>query len=822
MYTSIKLFLRTLKRKKLYSLINIVGLSLGFLCATLIFLYVENETSYDTFHEKGDRIYRVNQTFIWGDDNPNQFASTGPGVAYAISEEIPDVDQVVRVHEPSLLPITLKNGSQERVFNSETILAADSNFFQVFSYPMLYGDRINALKHQNTVVLKYQVAQRFFGDTNPIGNFIELGDGAKKELYEVTGVLSDFDDNTYIDFDMIVSMNSIDLVKDRDWSWVWTMFETFVVLNENSSEEQLQEKLNLLPQKYATETLRIMGYTYEEYIEAGKEWNLYLQAFTGIHLNSSNVYNRVGGSGNFKVVLALVGSAIFVVLLSCINFINLTTSQFTTKAKSASLRKILGSSSTALQKVYFGEALMFCTLSSLLSLGLIYYILPIFNQTVGLDLSFSLISHPYYILLLVVLVLVVSSIAGLYPALFFSAFKPIQAMKGELKSGKSGIRLRNVMMVVQYSLSLLLIICSLTVYQQLQYVFNTEMGFKKDNVITVNNAHWTHGEGGSLETLANELSQINGVTKASICDATPLMVYNGDGFYQEDPNAVSVSLNYVLGDENYTNLFELDLSTGRSFNKSFSDDVNGVILNETAVKTLGWDLDESILNKKLENWTGKYHVIGVIKDFHYWSIQAPIQPFAIFHSSSNAQGDRPLSRVALNVNTQNAEEFDQLISSLENTWMEFAGNKPFEYSILDQIFASDYESEAQFSKIITAFAILTIIIASLGLIGMVIFSIEQKLKEIGIRKVLGASSFSIVTIFTQGYVKLLVIALIISSPIGYYFMENWLSDFDYRIEVSPTIYLVSGSILLLLSASISIYHSLKASSMNPAEVLKDE
>lgn len=823
MYTSIKLFFRTLNRKRLFSAINIIGLSLGFLCATLIFLYVDNEMSYDTFHEKGNRIYRINQTFIWGENNTHLFSSTGPGVGHAISEEIPDVDQVVRVHTPSLLPVTLKNGGSERTFNEETILAADSNFFQVFSYPMLYGDPNTALEQMNAVVITQDVATRFFGDINPIGNLIELGDGPKKASYKVTGVLAQSDENSYIDFDMIVSMNSIDRVKRSDWSWMWTQFETFVLLNENSSKDALQDRLDLLPQKYATETLEVMGYTYEEYIESGKEWNLYLQPFQDIHLHSTNIYNRLNSTGNFKVVASLIGSALFVVLLSCINFINLSTSQFTTKAKNASLRKVLGSSPSALRKIYFGEALMFCIVSALLSLGLTYYVLPVFNQAVGLNLSFSLINEPFYLLIMAGLVISVSFFAGLYPAMFFSSFKPVQAMKGELKSGKSGVKLRNGMMVVQYALSLLLIICSMTVYQQLRYVYNSDMGFKKENLVTIDNAYWANIYwDSSPDAFVDELSKVDGVVKASLCDATPLLVYNGDSFHPDRPEAAGINLNYVLADENYVDLLELDLAIGRAFDKSFSDDVNGVILNESAVRSIGWNLDESILNKKISNWSGEYHVVGIIKDFNFSSLQAPIEPFAIFHSKSNAQNGRPLSRVALSISANNPEDFGRIIGELESKWREFANNRPFEYTILDQVFASAYESEAQFSQVITSFAFLTIIIATLGLLGMVIFSIEQKLKEIGIRKVLGASSISIASLFTLGYVKLLLIALFIASPLGYFLMENWLGDFEYRIAISPSVFLFSGAMLLVVSMSISIYHSIKASHMNPAEVLKDE
>lgn len=823
MLTAIKLFLRTLSRKKLFSSINIIGLTIGFFCTTLIYLYVKSELSYDQHHADGERIYRVNQTFIWGEDNPNQFARTGPGVGYAISEEIPDVEQVVKVHQPDIMPVRFQLGSEERFFNDENVLAADSNFFNVFTYPLALGDPSTVLSYPNSVVITKEVSKRFFGDENPLGKLVEMGGGPNKASYKVTGVLEETQQNSYIDFDMLISLSSIERVGRSNWSWMWTTFETYVVLNENSSAEVVEKKLQALPEKYAVETLKDMGYTYAEYVKAGKEWNLYMQPFEDIHLHSSNVISRLSRTGNFKVVVALIGSAIFIVMLSCINFVNLSTSQFTSKAKNAALRKILGSSRGALRRIYFSEALIFCLISVFLSVGLTYYLLPFFNQMVGMELSFSVGKDPSLVLFLFVIALFVSSLSGLYPAIFFSKFKPVSAMKGEIKSGKSSVSLRNGMMVVQYTLSLLLIICSLVVYQQLRYVFNSDLGFQKENLITVNNAHWSGIYwDNSPDAFVEELKSVEGVMNASFCDATPLLIYNGDQFTPDKPGAGSIPLNYTLADENYIDLLELEVVVGRGFDRKFSDDVNGIVLNEAALRSIGWEADENVLNRKISNWSGEYHIVGIIKDFNYWSVQSPIEPFAIFHSSSNAQGGRPVTRVALSIASNSLDEFSSTIQRLETKWKEFAPNRPFEYTIIDQVFAAAYENEAQFGKVISSFAFLTILIATLGLLGMVIFNIEQKTKEIGIRKVLGSSVLGIVSLFTKNYVRLLMIAFAIAAPIGYLLMSNWLGDFDYRIEMSPWTFLVSGVALLVVSVSISSYHSFKASMMNPASVLKDE
>lgn len=816
MLTPLKLFLRSIKRQKLFSFINILGLTVGFLCATLIYLYVKNETSYDRFHENGDQIYRVNQTFIWGEDDSNIFSSTGPGVAHAISLDVPEVEQVVRIHTPEIMPLRLTEGSEEKFFHDEDVLAADSSFLSIFSYPLKYGDRSTALLYPNSVIISEEAAKRYFDDVNPVGKLMDLGGGEIRETFKVTGVV-ETGEKSYIEFDLMISLNSIDRIKRSNWSWMWTTFETFIVINKQANPTEVQKKLDALPGKYAVQTLEVMGYTYEEYIEAGKKWNLYLQPFQDIHLHSNNIYNRLNTVGNHKIVKALAGSAIFIIILSCINFINLSTSQFTTKAKNVALRKVLGSGKAALRKIYLTEAFMYCGVSAVLSLGLLIYVLPVFNSMIGLDLSFSPVQDPNLLLFILLIVGTVSLLAGLYPAIFFSAFKPISAMRGELKTGSKGSSLRSTMMVVQYVLSLLLIICSAVVYQQLKHVYNADLGFKKDQVIVVNNVHWLN----SSSDFAEELEKIEGVNLTSRCDATPLLVYNGDQFMPDKVDAGSVALNYALGDENYIPLLELDLIVGRNFDKSYTDDVNGVIVNESAVLSIGWEMDESIVNKKITNGSGTYHVIGVVKDFSYWALAA-IEPFAIFHDESNAQNGRPISRVAISLEATSAGQVRQTLGRIENKWQEFIPNRPFEYTMLDQVFASSYESEDRFGNVLTMFTSLTLVIAGLGLLGMVIFTIEQKTKEIGIRKVLGASMIGIASLFTKGYVKLLGIAFLVAAPLGYYLMQQWLLDFEYRITISPMIFVFAGGSLLLISILISSYHSIKASLLNPAEVLKDE
>ena len=817
MLTSIKLFFRSVKRNKLFALVNLLGLTVGFFSATLIYLYVSNELSYDTFHEKGDHIYRINQTFIWGEDNPNLFSSTGPGVGYAIMQEIPEAKEVVRVHTPSLMPVRFKDGDKEKFFNEEVVFAADSNFFEVFTYPLKSGDPSSVLAHPYSMVITEEVAKRFFGNEDPIGKLVDLGGGEIRRSYKVTGVVAETDRNSYIDFDILISMGSIDRVERSNWSWMWTTFETFILLEEGAKTDVVQAKLNELPKKHAIQTLEVMGYTYDEYIAAGKEWNLYLQPFQDIYLHSRGIYNRLNDVGDMTIIAALTGSAIFLLILSCINFINLSTAQFTNKAQDVALRKVLGGSKITFIKRFFGESLTYCLIATIIALGLIHYSIPFINGSLNTNLSLTEINQPLLAVFIVLLISIVSGVSGFYPFLFFNRFKPVAAMKGELRSGKKGGRIRNGMLIAQYVLSFLLIICTVTIYKQLNYFLSADMGFQQDNLITIENIHWT----GSQEEFADELSKIDGVVGTALCDAVPLRVRNGDQFIPDKVNAGSLPLNYVMADENYVDLLELKMVVGRGFEKSYSDDVNGIIINETAAQSIGWTVDESILNKKVTNWSGTYHIIGVAKDFHFSSLRSPIEPFALFHSKSNAQNKRPLSRLIIKTHATQ-QGFEEIRDAVEEVWTEFAPGRPFRYVVLNDYFEMTYQREQQFGSVLSFFSILTIIIASLGLFGIVVFSIEQKLKEIGVRKVLGASISNIIILFSKSYIKLMLVAFGVASPLAYYFMKNWLSTFEYRISIGFDVFLFSLSILMFISIAISVYHTTKASLMNPAEVLKDE
>lgn len=814
-------FVRNLRRQRLFSFINILGLSVGMASAVLMYLYVSSEFNHDRFHVKADRIYRVNQTFVWGESNDHQFASTGPGVSFAVEAEIPEVEQVVRIHTPGDFLISYSNPAGEiKSIDQEKVLAADSNFFQVFTFPLVKGNPLTALRNPQTLVMTESTAKKYFGDEDALGKLVRLGEGDQQKNYEVTGIVRDVPDNSYIEFDVMISMTSFPVVKRLYWSWIWTQVETFVVLKPGSSIETARARLKDIPRKYAATTLeRAMNTSYDDYIKSGKKWDLFLQALTDIHLPKEVVYNRLNDAGSIKIIYALIASGIVMVLLSCINFMNLSTSQYARRAKETSVRKILGSARSQLSTSFFIEAFLFCLISLFIGLCLTQIVLPWFNLATGKSLELNLFTDWKVLAGLSGLLLIMSLLSGSYPAIFLSAFSPVEAMKGKFKTGKEGRFLRSSMVVFQFSISIALIIFTGLVSQQLKFSAEKDLGFDRENLLVIERAEWTKAE----EAFVNSSIQSPGVISASWCSSVPPNVGGGDKFQGEGDDK-NIPLNFTKADENYLPTLGVKLKLGRNFSKEMPGDSSRVILNQKAVEALGWHVDESVIGKKIMlpgDERKKFEVIGVTDDFHYWSLLTPIEPMAIFHIKNPLKGSNT-EFVLLRIQPQSKEAWQTTLASLSQNWKKFAGDNPFQTSYVDQDFAIAFKSSEQFGKSLSILSGLAVLIASLGLLGMIIYTLEQRTKEIGIRKVSGATVFDILTLISKDYAKLIVIAFVISAPLAYWIIQQWLEDFEYKITPSPLIFVLSGMGTLMMAFLITSYHSIKAAMRNPVDVLRDE
>jgi putative ABC transport system permease protein len=817
------LFIRNLKRQKLFSTINLLGLTVSIASTLLIYLYVRHELSYDRFHPDVDRIYRINQTFIWGENNNSQFASTGPGVAYAVREEIAEVELMTSIHTPGDFIISYANPAKEVIAFEETrVFAADTNFFKMFHFPFVKGDAESAFRQANTLVMTRSTAKKYFRNEDPIGKMVRLGglNGEDQKTYEVTGVVEDAPDNSYIKFDVLLSMKGYPIER-LSWSWIWTQLETYVRLHPEANVENVRQKLSAIPRKHAEQTLqRAFNTTFDDYIKSGKKWELFLQPMTGIHLPDEPVLNRLSDSGNIKVIYSFIAAAIFIVILSCVNFMNLSTAQFTRRIKEASVRKILGLGKKHLSLGYFFEALAFCLIAMVFGICVTQIFLPGFNLITEKNLQLNLFNDPGLVAGIFTIIFVMAVISSSYPALFLSGFHPVEAMKGKLKVGREGKSFRNSLVVFQFSISIVLIICTAVVFQQLNFVSEKDLGFNQENLLVLNHVEAVRDG----EAIASSVEKIKGVESVSWCRSVPPSIWGGDTFTAEGLNSKTFPLNYTSADYNYIPTLDIKIKLGRNFSENNPADGKGVIVNEAAIKKIGWNLDESVIGKKLM-YPGSnegYEIVGVVSDFNYWSLTNPIEPFAIFHVTNSDVNAGNRQYLVLRVNSQSPVEWNSTIASLNEVWRTHAGDSPFQYTFVDQSFADTFKSQQQFGTVLTVMASLAIIIAALGLLGMIVYALEQRTKEIGIRKISGASVWNILVLISNAYTKLVVTAFVLAAPVSYWLMQQWLKDFAYKITPSMWIYIATGVGVLIISILITSYHSMRAALSNPVDVLKDE
>lgn len=817
------LFFRNLRRQKLFSTINLLGLTVSFASTILIYLYVQHELSFDDFHHHTDRLYRVNQTLIWSENGEQQFSRTGPGVANAVREELPEVELMTSLHTPGNFIVSYVEPSGDVISFEETkIFAADSNFFKVLNFPLLKGDASSAFRQANNVVMTKSTAEKYFGNTDPIGKLIRLGSltGGEPKTYEVTGVVEDTPENSTIEFDLLLSMKGYPIERFA-WSWVWTQLETFVLLDKNADIARVREKLAKIPEKRAGETLRrVMNTTWAEYTASGKKWELFLQPINSLHLPEQPVVGSFPDTGNIKIIYAFVGAAIFVVLLSCINFMNLSTAQFTRRLKEVSVRKILGIGKKQLGLSLFLEALIFCSFALLASLALSQLLLPVFNLATGKSLNLDFLNNQILLPALALLALVMALVSSSYPAFFLNRFHPVEAIKGKIKVGRQGKFFRNGLVVFQFCVSIVLMICTAVVFDQLNYVSEKDLGFDKENLVVLN-----HAEGlKNPESLKQEALNVPGAINATLCSSTPPNVFGGDSFSAEGMTGQNFQLNFTTGDENYLSTLGIKLKFGRNFTTNPSD-VNKVIINESTARKLGWAVDESVLGKKIlypNDNDAYFEVIGVVNDFNYWSLEVGIDAMAIFHVNNTSVYGGQRRYIVVRIKPQESEAWSATLGGLDDVWKKHAGDTPFDYQFVDELFAETFKTQQQFGSILTGMASLAILIASLGLLGMIVFALEQRTKEIGIRKVSGARVWDILVLISKGYTQLIALSFLIGAPIAYWMMSIWLKDFAYKVNLSPVIFIATGMSTFFISIVITGYHSIKAARMNPVDILKDE
>ncbi|HEY4326746.1 MAG TPA: ABC transporter permease [Mucilaginibacter sp.] len=815
---------RNLVRNKVSSIINISGLAIGLACVLLIGMYVKDELSYDRFFKDSNRIFRVN---IDGKMGNSEFVvgHTPPPAGAALVSNFPEIESYTRLYLPGDEIIHYVNNGQKSSITEKSLLAVDSNFLKVFNYPLVIGDAATCLNGINSIVITQKAAKKYFGNTDPIGKDLIFDEYSKP--FTVTAVLKDIPKQSTLQFDILQNTASVPPVKHFNWSWVWLQMATYVKLKPSvaadpASIAKLESKFPKMMALQAASAFKRIGQPWDEFKRKGGHWDLHLQPLTDLHLYSSDVSTRFFAQSDIKYVYIFSAIALFIMLLACVNFMNLSTAQSAKRAKEIGIRKVLGSLRQQLIRQFMVEALIYSLLAAIIAVFIVLLVLPAFNQLSDKTLSAVVFLDLKAWLALLSLVVITGLMAGLYPAFFLTSFKPVSILKGAslFKGSGSGFFTRNALVVFQFTVSTVLIICTIIVYKQLIYNQTKDLGFNKENVLILSNADRL---GTREESLRQELLKLPQVANASISTSLPAKNSFMDTYIPETSPAIvnggenNIALSSFIVDDAFIPTLKLKMVNGRGFSKGFTDSAS-VILNETAVKQIGWNdpIGKTITYPGGNNV--KFTVIGVIKDFNIESFHSNFSPFALFYTTSKTY------RIGTSYLTIRIKpgDYGMAINNIQNAWKQFAPDTPFDYSFMDAEFDMLYRSDQTMGKVFSVFTALSIIVACLGLLGLAIYTAERRMKEIGIRKVLGASVQNVVTMLSADFVKLIIIASVIAFPIAWYAMNKWLQSFAFKTEMSWWVFAAATGVTLIIALTTISFRSIKAALNNPVDSLRSE
>ena len=806
-----KIAFRNLWKYKGFSAINIIGLASGLACFILIALYVADELSYDKYNEKANRIYRIDADIVFGGNNLHLAVSPDP-MGAMLKKDYPQVEEYVRFYASSGNKL-VKKGNE---YITETHVAhADSTLFNVFTLPAVTGDTKTALNEPNTVVVTASTAKKYFGTTDVIGKSIETDDNTKT-LYKITAVIKDIPKTSHFNFDFIFSMDNV----DYQWgTYLSNNFQTYIVLKPGTNYKEFEKNFEQIINKYIlAEAKQFMQInSMDDFRKAGNKLDYSLMPLTDIHLKSDR-YPELAVNGNIQYVYIFSAVALFVLLLACVNFMNLSTARSSGRAKEVGIRKVMGSEKNALVRQFLSESILTTLISTLIAIGLVALCISWFNQLSGKELSMVTLLQLKYLPFLIVLPLIVGLLAGVYPAFFLSSFNPITVLKGKINTGFRKSTLRNVLVVFQFTTSIILIVGTIVVYRQLNYIQSKKLGFNKDQVLIING---TNALGNNATAFKDEIKKMAGVKNGTFAGFIPISGYarNDNSFSKEAVMDSKNSLNMqVWGiDYDYLSTMGMEIKIGRNFSKEFGTDSNATIINETAAKLLGFD---NPIGKKLytffQNTGGQKliyrEIIGVVKDFHFESIKQTIGPLCFRLDDSRWA-------TAFKISTTNIKD---LIGNVENKWKTMAPGMPFSYQFMDEGFNNMYKVEQRTGKLGLSLAIIAILIACLGLFGLAAYMAEQRTKEIGVRKVLGATITNVVAMLSKDFLKLVIISAVFAFPLAWWAMNKWLQDFAFRINIGWWIFIVAGIIALLIALATVSFQAIKAALANPVKSLRTE
>ncbi|WP_295128761.1 ABC transporter permease [uncultured Chitinophaga sp.] len=787
----LKTALRNLWRHKSFSVINIVGLSVGMTACLLIFLFISFELSYDRFHDKGDRIYRL-VTDIKTASETIHTGSTSYPMGMNIKQEFPEVEASTTFYGGRAL---VQRG--ETRFQENDLRLVDSTFFTTFSFPLIRGKANEVLNEPNVIVLSERAATKYFGKEDPIGKEMLL-DGDRRVT--VSGIMKNLPENSHIKTEIILPMSYISRGSTLYNQWGNFGWQTFLLLKPGADYKKLEAKLPGLLEARLPKDQRDMKYA------------LFLQPFTSVYYDTDRGAFENGNMTNVYIFSVI---AIFILIIACINFVNLTTARAAERAKEVGVRKVIGASRSELAIQFLGESMMICLVSFVLALFFSALLSPLFNTLCGKEVSSNIFEHGSYLLLLFGVAILIGLLAGVYPALILSHFKPIAVLKGRFVSGKSGITLRKSLVVVQFTVSIMLIAGTIIVYKQLYFMRHQEMGFNKEQLVLLN-YYGDNEVNKRLTTIKQELSEVPGVASVTATMAGPGTGQWGAFTELENPQGAMQAANLDLFpvDFGFIEQLGMQMAAGRAFDVKYAtDSTQAMIINEATAKLLGYSNAADIVGRKFSQWGREGQVVGVVKNFNYQSLRDTVKALSIRIDPENC------SRFSVKLK---GGDIKGTLAALEKKWTVLVPQRPFDYQFLDENFDKQYASEARFSTLFFYFAGLAILISCLGLLGLAAYSTVQRTREIGIRKVLGASVTNITTLLSKEFVILVVIALAIASPVAWYAMAKWLNGFAYQSPISWWIFAIAGITAIVIALLTVSFHSIKAAIVNPVKSLRTE
>ncbi|MGD9344850.1 MAG: ABC transporter permease, partial [Candidatus Aminicenantes bacterium] len=776
----IKTALRNMRKFKGYAFINIAGLAIGIACCILIILWVRDELSFDAFHERADRLYRVVEQQYYAGGELFPVAVTPAPLAPALKDEIPEVVNSVRITRSPRLLIRY----EERTFYENDIILADPSVFGMFSFQLVKGDPDTALNKINSIILSESMATKYFGDQDPLNKVLKIGN-----MYDltVTGVMEDIPRNSHLQFNCIIPFEIMKMAGDPLDRWGNNSYFTYVELAQSAEFDSTQDKITGFLKKHHPQT----------------RTTLHLQPLERIHLYSDFTAD-VSGHGDIKYVYIFSLVALFVLLIACINFMNLTTARSGNRAKEVGMRKVTGAQKRDIVKQFLGESMLFAFIAFLFALGIVLLLLPAFNNLSGKHLSLFTGESLDLLAALIGVALLTGLLSGSYPVLYLSSFQPVTVLKGAVKSGPKSSTFRRVLVIVQFSLSIFLIIATSIIHSQLEYIRNKKLGYEKEHVIYMRigmNAV-RYYEPFKLEALTNP--DILGIGWSSQLPAYIVNSTSSVNWPGKDPDE-SILMHNTAVDYDFIETMKMEIVEGRNFSREFTtDEKNAFILNEEAARLLGGD---SAVGKPFTLWEIEGSVIGVVKNFHFKSLNTRVEPLVI-----RLLKPQPYSYMFVSIR---GEDVSQSVKYLEKTWRDIATVFPFEYQFLDEYYDRTYRAEQRMGKLFNAFTALAIFIACLGLLGLASFMAEQRTKEIGIRKVLGASVSNIILLLSREYVLLVAISNLLAWPLAYYFMNKWLENYAYHASINAFIFLASALAALGVALLTVSYQAFKAASSDP-------